>query len=76
MRRFLVTFHDEAVVIWQAYQVRNKIRNRDDALNQLIREFGGLAPADALATRPIEAGSYDPDPGNRADEPRILGLLH
>jgi hypothetical protein len=45
MKRLLITLSDEAVVIWQAYQVRNKIRNRDDALNQLIREFGGLAPA-------------------------------
>jgi len=45
VKRLLVTLSDEAVVIWQAYQVRNKIRNRDDALNQLIREFGGLAPA-------------------------------
>ena len=45
MRRFLVTFRDEAIAIWQAYQVKEKIRNRDDALNQLIREFGGLAPA-------------------------------
>ncbi|MFA5408568.1 MAG: hypothetical protein WC343_07325 [Bacilli bacterium] len=45
IRRLLITLSDEAVVIWQAYQVRNKIRNRDDALDQLIREFGGLAPA-------------------------------
>ena len=45
VKRLLVTLSDEAVVIWQAYQVRNKIRNRDDALDQLIREFGGLAPA-------------------------------
>lgn len=45
VKRLLVTLSDEAVVIWQAYQVRNKIRNRDDALNQLICEFGGLAPA-------------------------------
>lgn len=45
LKRFLVTFRDEAVVIWQAYQVKEKIRNRDDALDQLIREFGGLAPA-------------------------------
>ena len=35
----------EALAIVAAYQVRNKIRNRDDALDQLIREFGGLAPA-------------------------------
>ena len=48
MRRLLITLSDEAVVIWQAYQVRNKIRNRDDALDQLIREFGGLAPAPEL----------------------------
>jgi len=25
---------------------------------------------------PSRPGSYDPDPGNRANEPRILGLLH
>lgn len=44
MKRLLITLSDEAVVVWQAYQVKEKIRNRDDALNQLIREFGGLAP--------------------------------
>lgn len=48
MKRLLVTLSDEAVVIWQAYQVKEKIRNRDDALDGLIREFGGLAPAPEL----------------------------
>ena len=62
MKRLLVTLSDEAVVIWQAYQVRNKIRNRDDALNQLIREFGGLAPAPAPTPTPVPVPVPTPVP--------------
>jgi len=62
VKRLLVTLSDEAVVIWQAYQVRNKIRNRDDALNQLIREFGGLAPVPSPTPEPVPVPEPTPCP--------------
>lgn len=30
MKRLLITLSDEAVMIWQAYQLKEKIRNKDD----------------------------------------------
>ena len=62
VKRLLVTLSDEAVVIWQAYQVKEKIRNKDDALNQLICEFGGLAPAPAPTPTPEPAPVPTPEP--------------
>lgn len=62
MRRLLVTLSDDAVGIWQAYQVRTKIRSRDDALDQLIREFGGAAPAPAPTPIPEPVPVPEPEP--------------
>lgn len=62
MKRLLVTLGDEAVMIWQAYQVRNKIRNKDDALNQLICEFGGLAPVPSPTPEPVPVPEPTPCP--------------
>ena len=58
MKRLLITLSDEAVMIWQAYQVKEKIRNRDDALDQLICGFGGLAPAPSPSGAPFRIRLY------------------
>jgi len=62
MKRLLITLSDEAVLVWQAYQIKEKIRNRDDALDQLIRAFGGIAPAPEPVPIPTPAPEPVPDP--------------
>lgn len=49
-------------MIWQAYQVRNKIRNRDDALDGLIREFGGAVPVPIPESVPEPVPEPEPIP--------------
>jgi hypothetical protein len=62
VKRFLVTFRDEAIAVWQAYQMKEKIRNRDDALNQLICEFGGLAHTPVPTPTPAPEPTPEPTP--------------
>ena len=53
MKRLMVTLSNEAVKIWQAYQVEKGIKSRDDALDQLIREFGGSSPEPTPEPEPV-----------------------